>query len=78
MAEKIKMIEPYYNGYLRRSFILALHGMFKNENFEFTEFIAKLKQQPTTLQDCTNTSQYKSLIEEIYNYRRREKINLRF
>ena len=78
MAEKIKMIEPYYNGYLRRSFILALHGMFKNENFEFTEFIAKLKQQPTTLQDCTNTSQYKYLIEEIYNYRRREKINLRF
>ena len=78
MAEKIMMVEPYYKGYLRRSFILALHGMFKNENFEFTEFIAKLKQQPTTLQDCTNVSQYKSLIEEIYNYRRREKINLRF
>jgi hypothetical protein len=77
-AEKIMMIEPYYKGYLRRSFILALVGMFKNENFEFTEFIAKLKQQPTTLQDCTNVSQYKSLIEEIYNYRRREKINLRF
>jgi hypothetical protein len=78
MAEKILMIEPYYKGYLRRSFILALFGMFKNENFEFTEFLAKLKQQPTTLQDCTNVSQYKSLIEEIYNYRRREKINLRF
>lgn len=78
MVEKIMMIEPYYKGYLRRSFILALYSMFKNENFEFTEFIAKLKQQPTTLQDCTNVSQYKSLIEEIYNYRRREKINLRF
>jgi len=78
IADKIMMIEPYYKGYLRRSFIYALVGMFNNENFEFTEFIAKLKQQPTTLQDCTNTSQYKSLIEEIYNYRRREKINLRF
>lgn len=78
MADKIMMIEPYYKGYLRRSFILALFGMFKNDNFEFTEFITKLKQQPTTLQDCTSTSQYKSLIEEIYNYRRREKVNLRF
>jgi hypothetical protein len=77
-AEKIMMIEPYYKGYLRRSFIIALLAMFKNENFEFTEFIAKLKQQPTTLQDCTNTTQYKVLIEEIYNYRRREKINLRY
>jgi hypothetical protein len=78
MADKIMMIEPYYKGFLRRSFIYALIGMFKNENFEFTEFLAKLKQQPTTLQDCTNVSQYKSLIEEIYNYRRREKVNLRY
>jgi len=78
MAEKIMMIEPYYKGYLRRSFIIALVSMFRNENFEFTEFIAKLKQQPTTMQDCTSTTQYKVLIEEIYNYRRREKINLRF
>ena len=78
MAEKIIMIEPYYKGYSRRSFVIALYGMFKNENFEFSEFLAKLKQQPTTLQDCTNISQYKSLIEESYNYRRREKVNLRF
>ena len=78
MAEKIMMIEPYYKGYLRRSFIIALVGMFKNENFEFTEFLAKLKQQPTTMQDCTSSTQYKVLIEEIYNYRRREKVNLRF
>jgi hypothetical protein len=77
-ADKLKMIEPYYKGFMRRSFVLAIYGMFRNENFEFTEFLAKLKQQPTTLQDCTNVSQYKSLIEEIYNYRRREKINLRF
>jgi hypothetical protein len=77
-AEKIMMIEPYYKGYFRRSFIIAIFGMLKNENFEFTEFLSKLKQQPTTLQDCTNITQYKVLIEEIYNYRRREKINLRF
>jgi hypothetical protein len=78
IADKIMMIEPYYKGFMRRSFIYAMIGMFKNENFEFTEFLTKLKQQPTTLQDCTSTSQYKSLIEEIYNYRRRDKVNLRF
>jgi len=77
-ADKIMMIEPYYKGFLRRSFIYALIGMFKNEIFEFTEFLAKLKQQPTTMQDCTSITQYKVLIEEIYNYRRREKVNLRF
>jgi hypothetical protein len=78
IADKIMMIEPYYKGFMRRSFIYAMITLFKNENFEFTEFLAKLKQQPTTLQDCTSVTQYKVLIEEIYNYRRREKINLRY
>ena len=50
----------------------------RNQNFEFTEFLQKLKTQPTALQDCTNVTNYKVLIEEIYNYRRREKINLRY
>jgi hypothetical protein len=78
MAEKLKLLEPYYKGFMRRSFILAMYQMFKNNNFNFTEFLGKLKIQPTTLQDCTGTIQYKNLIEEIYNYRRREKINLRY
>ena len=76
--EKILMSEPYYEGIKRRSFIFAMLQLFKNNNFEFTEFLQKLKSQPTALVDCTNTSQYVSLIEEIYNYRRREKINLRY
>ena len=76
--EKILMIEPYYNGVRRRAFIYTMMSLLKNENFEFTEFLQKLKIQPTALQDCTNVTNYKILIEEIYNYRRREKVNLRY
>ena len=50
----------------------------QNENFEFTEFLQKIKIQPTALQDCNTVDQYKLLIEEIYNYKRRDKVNLRF
>ncbi len=78
IIEKIIMIEPYYAGYKRRSFIFAMISLLKNPNFEFTEFLQKLKIQPTALQDCTTTNNYKVLIEEIYNYRRRDKVNLRF
>jgi hypothetical protein len=76
--DKINLIAPYYVNYKRRSFILAMMGMFKIPEFEFTEFLQKLKIQPTALQDCTSIPQYKMLIEEIYNYKRREKVNLRF
>ena len=76
--ETIFLLEPYYDGYKRRTFIYALYNLLKNPNFEFTEFIQKLKIQPTALQHCTDVAQYVALIEEIYNYKRRDKVNLRF
>lgn len=78
MAERLLMLAPYYEGFNRRCFALAICGIMKNPKFDFEEFILKLKQQPTALQDCVNITQYKTLIEDIYNYRRREKVNLRF
>jgi hypothetical protein len=80
IMDKILMIEPYYNakGIRRRTFIYTMVILMQNENFEFTEFLQKLKIQPTALQDCNTVDQYKLLIEEIYNYKRSRKINLRF
>lgn len=78
MANKLKLIEPYYTGYNKRFFVVAMYSMFKNKNFDFQEFVSKLKLQPTALKPCANITQYKSLIEDIYNYRRRDKVNLRF
>ena len=53
-------------------------SILKHENFDFMEFLNKIKLQSIKLIDCSNVSQYKLLIEEIYNYRRRDKVNLRF
>lgn len=76
--DNILLIEKYYNGIRRRSFIFAMLSLFKNENFDFQEFMQKLKVQPTALQNCINVTEYKEMIEEIYNYRRKDKVNLRF
>lgn len=77
-ADKIKLVKPYYKGYNRSVFVAAMIGLFKNDNFDFIEFLNKIKNQPNRLVDCTNVAQYRLLIEDIYNHRRREKINLRF
>jgi hypothetical protein len=78
IIEKIFLLEPYYDGYKRRTFVYTMYKLLNNPNFEFTEFIQKLKIQPTALQHCTEVDQYVALIEEIYNYKRRDKVNLRF
>jgi len=77
-ADKLLMIKPYYSGYKRSTFVSAMIGLLKHENFDFFEFINKLKKQPQKLDDCSNVTQYRLLIEDIYNYRRRDKVNLRF
>jgi hypothetical protein len=78
VIELLKTIEPYYSEWKRRSFILTMLQLLRKETFVFSEFIDKLKIQPSSLVNCSTNSQYLKLIEEIYNYRRRLKVNLRF
>ena len=77
-AEKVMMFKPYFEGFSRSIFVAALIGLFQNENYNHAEMISKLAQQPSSLTICANVTQYKLLIEDIYNYRRRDKVNLRF
>ena len=79
-ALKLKQVEPYFPKYREIKFASALIGLFldKPEEFKFKEFINKLKLQPTKLIQCATRQQYKELIEQIYNYRRQKKVNLRF
>lgn len=76
--EKVNICGKYYAGHKRRSFIYALIQCLTNKQFSFEEFEAKLKYQANKLVDCTTVKQYIALIEEVYNFKRREKINLRF
>ena len=75
-ANKLKLIEPLYDGYNRSSFVNALIGILKNKEFNFETFLRKLKIKK--LDHCVSTTEYKSLIEDIYNYKNREKVNLRY
>lgn len=77
-AEKLLLIGKYYSGYKRRSFMMAMFRLFKNKQFNFEEFIQKLKLQPSMLIHSPNIEQYLDLIEQIYNYRRKDKVNLRY
>ena len=52
--------------------------LLEKEQFSFDEFIKKLKIQSTKLVDCINQDQYTMLIEDIYNFKRKEKVNLRY
>jgi hypothetical protein len=78
IANYLMQIKAYYTGYRRRSFVYAIISVIDKKGFSMDELMAKIKLQPTALVDCISTEKYRELLEDIFNYRRREKVNLRF
>jgi len=62
----------------RSSFLNALWTVSNKPEFKLDEFYHKLSLNPRALIELPRQSQYVELIEEIYNYKRRDKVNLRF
>jgi hypothetical protein len=77
-ADQIRAIKKYYDGYKRGTFVGTMLSLFSNDNFDYNRFMHKLEIQPGVLHDCASRAQYKLLIEDIYNYKSREKVNLRY
>lgn len=71
-------IEPYYKGFKRRSFVFAMAKLLNNEQFDFDEFMNKLSYQSSKMVDCVNIEQYIRIIEDIYNYKRKQEDKIRF
>lgn len=81
-ANYLLELKPYFeNGYNKSNFVRTmLTIMEKKKGFKFEEFIHKVKLRPGSIHLCGDKSSYSVMIENIYNYRRREdeKLNLRF
>lgn len=78
-ADRIIEIKPFYKNYGRAVFVRAMVSLFKNENFDHDEFIRKLAAAGAPkLEDCGRVDQYKFIIEDIYNFRRSQKVGLRY
>ena len=78
IADSIIRLQKYYDGAKRRAFVFAMITLMKTPEFNFSRFINKLKLNRSMMYDCASSGQYIDLIEQVYNYRSREKVNLRF
>lgn len=77
-ADKISQLKDYFTGYNKSVFVGTMIIILQNESFNFNEFVNKVKIQPKALYDCANREQCKLMIENVYNYKRREKVSLRY
>ena len=77
LIEKFKKITKF-NPKINFRFLRVIKTLLKNSDFDIDIFINKLSIQPTKLVNCATAPQYRMLIEGIYNYKSRKKINLRY
>lgn len=80
-GNNILALKPYFEKYYTKS--IFMRGLIKvlvtkGDVFNFDEFLHKVKLRPTRLVPCGTVDQYVELIEDIYNYKRSNKVNLRF
>jgi len=78
VADWVNIIKNYNDRASTQIFVRALVKLYNNSEFEFSQLISKIAQQPTALVPCVNVEQYLTLLEDIYNYRSRNKVNLRY
>jgi hypothetical protein len=78
LAEYFGKIGQLFHGFYRREFVFAIIKLTQKDDFDKDIFMQKLKIQPTALRVCVTVEQYISLIEEIYNYKSQNKVNLRY
>ena len=77
-AEYICKIEKVYAGAKRRVFSNTIYNLMQKPIFDAEYFLKQCEKNPAMLIDCNTGARYLELIETIYNYRKRERVNLRF
>ena len=80
-ANNLRELKPYFEKYYNKSmFVRAMIRLLarKNDVFKFDEFLHKVKLRPTSIVPCGSVDHYIEMIENIYNFKRKDKVNLRF
>jgi hypothetical protein len=80
MADNIAKLKPYFDKYYNKSiFVRAMVKiMTRKSDFVFDEFLHKVSIRPGSIHPCGTVEQYVEMVENIYNYKRKNKVNLRF
>lgn len=74
----VEVVAKYNNEGRGRAFISAIAVLLQLDCFSSSIFISRIEANPRSLNKCATREQMFEQIEEIYNFRAREKINLAF
>lgn len=78
MANMIMDFKPYFAKFSDNSFCLTLVSLFSHPNYDHKTMLSKLSIQPSVLVQCKTQEQYLIKLEDIFNFKSRTKVSLRY
>jgi hypothetical protein len=78
IAERFKELQPFFDGWNHSKFVSAMLSIMKKRRFDWKHFIGKVKANPAYLKRQATTDMYLQHIEDLYNYRSKDKVALRY
>lgn len=73
-AETIKKLSPYYKGYNRRSFVLAVIQLLDHKDFSLSRLLRKMPKRCKEIMDFSRTEDYVDVLQDMYNWKETRKI----
>jgi hypothetical protein len=77
-GHQIMKLRYIFDGYNKSIFVRAMIKVLQRPNFSFDEFLHKVNLRKSMIHMCGTVDDYVEMIERIYNYKRKDKENLRF
>jgi hypothetical protein len=77
-ANFLKSLAQFYPGYKRRSFVLAVLHLMENPLFDKERFMRKMPKRCKDILDFSQTSDYISTLQDIYNWKETKKVSFTY
>ena len=66
--------KPGVQIYKQQTFVVAMVRLLRAERFDNAELVRKISLYPSMFYRCTTAKQYIDMLEELWNYKRRQKV----
>jgi len=72
IAAKVMAFKPYFKLYNSGVFVKTIISLLRNPDYDNNRMIEQIAKQPTLMVQCAKVSLYKRMLQDIYNYNRKE------
>lgn len=77
-AREILKFKPHFEHFNSPNFAKAILILLGKEGYDNNEMVYKVSLNKDMMYKCNSVASYLDILERVYNYRRRDKVNLRF